>query len=139
AVHDDAVHEAVTDIGEFDEAALPHGFVRERVGIEASGEFALVAESDANAARHGDAVAAEDAALERAEIGQIPAAVFPTRFVLISPVPFAAAVEARERGQQHRHARLLAEILGLTRVEIVEPIAIDGILPARPVLGMEPL
>ena len=52
-------------------------------------------------------------------------------------MPEGAAVEPRILGEQQRHVRLFAKILGLLGVEIVQPVAIDEILPVGPLLRMQ--
>src|SRR5262249_53243711 len=67
AAGEQAVHEAVADVGEADEAAFPEGVIREGPRVEAGGHLAVVAESDADAFRDRRPRAAEDAGEERAE------------------------------------------------------------------------
>src|SRR5205085_462774 len=66
AIHEQAVQEAVADGGELHEAAAPHRVITERLGIEAGGQLAALAEAHAHAARHGHTRAAKYATLHRA-------------------------------------------------------------------------
>ena len=102
AVQDQAVHEAVADGRELDEPAAPEGLVAERLGVEAGGQLAAVAQPHADALGHGHARASEDAAEDRAQVGLVPAVVGPGVFVLVAPVPVLPAVEAGERRQERR-------------------------------------
>src|SRR5262249_27394377 len=93
AAGEQAVHEAVADVGEADEAAFPEGVIREGPRVEAGGHLAVVAESDADAFRDRRPRAAEDAGEERAEVGLIPPAVGPGRLALVAPVAVGATVQ----------------------------------------------
>ena len=103
-----------------EEAAGPDGLVAKRLGVEAGGHLAPVAEPDADALGHGHARAAEDAAEQRAQVGLVPAAVGPGLLVLVAPVAERPAVEAGERGQERRDIGLLREVFGLLGVEVVD-------------------
>ena len=120
---------------ELDESAVPEGLIAERLGVEAGGQLAVVAEPHADAFGNRHARAAEDAAQDRAQVGLVPAAVGPGVFVLVAPVPRLAAIEPGERGQERERSLLLYEIRGFLGVEIVDAIAIDRVLPVRPLLG----
>ena len=119
---------------ELDEAAGPDGLVAERLGVEAGGQLAR----RRRAGRRPPWGRSRPRRGRRRE-STVPRSVWFQRpsaqvvLVLVAPVAVRAAVEAGERGQQRRDARLLAEVLGLLGVEVVEPVAVDGLLPVRPV------
>ena len=113
---------------------FPERFDLQRVRVEAGGHLAVVAESHAHAARHRQLAGAKHAALERAEIGLIPAVVAPDVVVLVAPVAVLAAVEAGPFGQQQRQRSLRAEVQRLARVEVVDAIAVDVMRSVRPIL-----
>src|SRR5262249_46361169 len=117
-VHDEAVEEAMANGGEPDKSALPQRIIGERVGIETGGQLAALAEVNAHTARHGDAAAAKHTAHQRAQVGLVPAVVGPGLLVLVAPVAVLGAVQAGKLRQQRRYARLLHEVICLTRVEI---------------------
>src|SRR5205823_6512700 len=120
-----------------DEAAAPDGLVAERLRVEASGQLAAITQPDADALGDDHPCAAEHAAQDAAEIGPVPAAVLPGLIALVAPVSLSSTVETRERWQERGHDRLVAEILRFLGVEIVDAIAIDRVLPARPVLRVQ--
>ena len=94
----------------------------------------MVAEPHAHAARHRQLAGAKHAALERAEIGLIPAAVAPHVVVLVPPVAERAAVEAGPFGEQQRQRSLRAEVQRFAGVEVVDAVAVHVMRSVRPIL-----
>jgi hypothetical protein len=131
AIEDQTVEEAVPIGAELDESTSPDCFILQGLGIEAGGHLAVLAQSDADSFRHGRASPSEDSGEDVAEVGPVPSAVAPGLLVLISPVAQFPAVEAREGGQERRDFALFREEISLLGVEVIDPVAVDGKLPAR--------
>ena len=144
----DSVQETVADGRELQEPAFPDGIVRQRVRVEAAGQFAAVARLDAaelhaDAASHGRPAATEDAGLHAAQLDVVPRVAGPGGFVLITPVPEFASIKTWVFHQQSGHARAglsqLSKVLGFFGVEVVDAVSVDARLPARPVFRMQRL
>ena len=134
AVHDQAVEYPVAGGRESDEAAAPEGLIAEGLGIEACGQFAAIAEPDADALGHDHPRASEYAAEQVAQIGLVPASIDPGVIALIAPVSQFSTIEPGVLGQQDRDGALLREMLGLLGVEVINAVAVDRMLPVRPLL-----
>src|SRR5262249_14268876 len=132
------VEEAVADWRELQKAAAPNRVERQRLGVEAAGELALVSESNANAFGHPQpASSVKDAAQHSAQVGLVPAVVAPDVVVLISPVAQLTAVQPGKGREQMRPMTLPAEEERLFEIEVVEAVAVDLMLPERPHLRIE--
>ena len=73
-------HEAVADIGNFEETAGPGGGVAEEIGIEADGSFVVVADFDGDGLGGGLARGLDGEVEELADIGFGPAVIDPIGF-----------------------------------------------------------
>ena len=138
AVQDQAVEQSMASGRERDEAAAPEGLIAEGLGIEAGGQLAAIAEPDADAFGDGHPRASEDAAEQVAQVGLVPATVDPGR--RRSGCPSGRAFRRRGRGTaaaRPGYRRLLREMLGLLGVEVIDPVAVDRMLPVRPSLGVQ--
>ena len=131
----EAAEKAVARIGETEELALPGDGVGEGIGIEADVETTPKLDADPANDRLPEGV--EDAGLERAEDGVVPAAIAPGFLVLIPPVPELSTVEAGILGEKRRRGADGPEPPRLLGVEVVLPVAVDRQLPIGKRLGRE--
>ena len=129
----------VASLPEREKSARPHGFELERVGIEAGGELARVAEPHAHRPRDRPLVDFERPCLNRPLIAGIAAGVIPRRPGNAAKVAVRAAVEVGPGGKQKRHRIAAAKLDRLLRVGVVDAVFIHPQVAVGPRVGPQRL
>ena len=126
--------EAVPRFPKPEKAAFPDRLDLERVGIEAGGEFAGVAEPHTHRAGNRPTADGEWPCLHGALIAGVATGVIPGRPGDAAPVAVCAAIEPGPRRQQKRHRGAAAELQCLLRVGVVDAVLVYPQVTVRPVL-----
>ena len=126
------IEEAAACGGDLEKATLPECFITQRTGVEAD---SIVTQSNAQGTGNNQGSTLQDAALQRTKVTLAPVVIGPGFLILITPVAILATIKTGIGGKQP--TRLVAEVLGLLDVEIVNPVAVDRVLPVGPLFGTE--
>ena len=129
----------IASLPEREKSARPHGLELERVGIEAGGEFARVAEPHAHRPRDRPLVDCERPCLNRPLIAGIAAGVIPGRPGNAAKVAVRAAVEVGPGRKQKRHRIAAAKLDRLLRVGVIDAVFIYPQVAVGPLVGPQRL